>query len=76
MTDPYMLGVGSIYGIVNAPLPHNLIPTTHVLQPYCNRADTRWYTLDKRTLPIHRNPHKQAENRTHQYGLERAQANS
>jgi hypothetical protein len=33
MTDPYMLGVGSIYGIVNAPLPHNLIPTTQVLQP-------------------------------------------
>jgi hypothetical protein len=32
-THPYMLGLGSIYGIVNAPLPHNLIPTTQVLQP-------------------------------------------
>ena len=33
MTDPYMLGLASIYGIVNAPLAHTLILTTQVLQP-------------------------------------------
>jgi hypothetical protein len=32
--------------------------------------------MDKPTPLIHRNPHKQAENRTRQYGLERALANS
>jgi hypothetical protein len=32
--------------------------------------------MDKPTPPIHRNSHKQAENRTHQDRLERAQANS
>jgi len=30
----------------------------HVLQPYCNRADTHWYTLDKVIPPDHRKPHK------------------
>src|ERR687897_743251 len=33
--------------------------------PYCNRAGTHWYTMDKPAPPIHRNSHKQAENRTH-----------
>ena len=28
--------------------------------PYCNRADTHWYTLDKAISPEHRKPHKQA----------------
>ena len=47
----------------------NLTPSTNCrarmyCNPYCNRADTHWYTMDKPTPPIHRNPHKQAENRT------------
>jgi hypothetical protein len=44
--------------------------------PYCNRADTHWYRMDKVRPPDHRNPPKQAENRTHQDGLGRTQANS
>jgi hypothetical protein len=24
---------------------------------YCNRADTRWYTMDKVNSPDHRKPH-------------------
>jgi predicted dehydrogenase len=31
---------------------------TNVLQPYCNRADTHWYTMDKTTSLDYRNPPK------------------
>ena len=31
-----------------------------LLQPYCNQASTRWYTMDKATLPARRRPPKQA----------------
>jgi hypothetical protein len=42
------------------PNPERELPTTHVLQPNCNRASTRWYTIDKVTPPDHRKPPKQA----------------
>ena len=29
--------------------------------PYCNRADTHWYTMDKGKPPDHRKPPKQAQ---------------
>ena len=44
-------------------LPHSQheLPTTHVLQPYCNRADTHWYTMDKGKPPDRRKPPKEAQ---------------
>jgi predicted dehydrogenase len=30
----------------------------NVLQPYCNRAGTHWYTMDKAIPPDHRKPPK------------------
>ena len=44
--------------------------------PYCNRADTHWYRMDKANPQIIENPLNKHNFRTHQYGLERAQANS
>src|SRR5215212_7751924 len=76
MTDPYMLGLGSIYGIEYAPLPLKLIPTRKYCNPYCNRADTHWYTMDKPIPPDRRKSRKQANSRTHRYRLVRTQANS
>jgi hypothetical protein len=29
--------------------------------PYCNRADRHWYTMDKAILPDHQKPPKQAQ---------------
>ncbi len=34
------------------------IEPANVLQPYCNRADTRWYATDTRLAPAHRKPPK------------------
>jgi hypothetical protein len=34
------------------------VTPTQVLQPYCNRANTYWYTLDKVIPPDHRKPPK------------------
>jgi hypothetical protein len=44
----------------------NLIPSTNCrprmyCNPYCNRADTHWYTMDKVMPPDHQKPPKQAE---------------
>jgi len=36
-------------------------PGRNVLQPYCNRADTHWYVMDKATPPDSRKPPKQAQ---------------
>jgi hypothetical protein len=47
-----------------------------LLQPYCNRADTHCYAMDKEIPRIVENPLNRRYSRTHQYGLERAQANS
>ena len=44
-----------------APHPEHKLMVTHVLQPYCNRASTHWYTMDKATPPDHRKPPKQAQ---------------
>jgi hypothetical protein len=33
----------------------------HVLQPYCNRVNTHWYTMDKTIPPDPRKPPKQAQ---------------
>jgi hypothetical protein len=44
--------------------------------PYCNRADTRWYTMDKTAPRIIGNRPNKRNFRTHQDALERAQANS
>ena len=41
-------------------LPPVVMRLTNVLQPYCNRADTHWYTMDKTTSPDRRKPPKQA----------------
>ncbi len=59
----------------------NLIPSTNCRppmyrNPYCNRVDTHWYTMDKAILQITENPLNERTFRTHQDGLERAQANS
>jgi hypothetical protein len=45
-------------------------------QPYCNRASTRWYTLDKQQRLTTQNPLNKRNSRTHYDGLERSQANS
>jgi hypothetical protein len=43
------------------PHPEHEVATAHVLQPYCNRADTHWYTMDKVIPPDHRKPPKRAQ---------------
>jgi hypothetical protein len=45
----------------SSPHPEHELPTTHILQPYCNRAGTHWYTMDKEKPPDHRKPPTQAE---------------
>ena len=40
------------------PLTPGSTQRVSVLQPYCNRADTPWYTMDKVTPPDHRKPPK------------------
>ncbi len=55
----------------------SLIPSTSCgPRMYCNRASTRWYTMDKVTPQIIENRLNKRNFRTHQDGLERAQANS
>jgi hypothetical protein len=39
-------------------LPYRVSRPTNVLQPYCNRADTGRYTMDKVTPPDDRKPHR------------------
>ena len=57
-------------------LASDSIPPGNVLQLYCNRADTGWYTMDKAKLQIIDIPLNKRDFRTHRYGLERTQANS
>ena len=38
-----------------------MLPTAHVLQPYCNRVDTHWYAMDKTTPPDNRKRPKYAQ---------------
>ena len=65
MTDPYMLGLGSIYGILN--MLHCRITSSRPLMycnPYCNRADTHWYTMDKANPQIIENRLNKRNSRT------------
>src|SRR5215211_8170042 len=43
------------------PHPKHELTTPHVLQPYCNRASTHWYTMDKVLPPGRGKPPKQAQ---------------
>jgi hypothetical protein len=53
------------------------LKTAGVLRPYCNRADTYWYTMDKAIPPeIIENRINRWDNRTDQNRLERVQASS
>ena len=41
------------------PHPEHELPTLGMYcNPYCNRAGTHWYTMDKAMLPDHQKPHK------------------
>ena len=44
-----------VYRAAFEPLPGSIY---HTANPYCNRADTHWYTMDKAILPDHQKPHK------------------
>ena len=37
----------------------------NVLQPYCDRASTRWYTMDKQQRLTTQNPLNKRDSRTH-----------
>ena len=45
-----------LQALIYKPHPEHELTTTNVLQPYCNRADTHWYTMDKGKPPDHRKP--------------------
>jgi hypothetical protein len=62
ITDPTSCGVDSTYGILR--MLHCRITSSQpgvYCNPYCNRADTHWYTMDKVRAPDHRKPPKQAQ---------------
>ena len=44
-----------------SPHPEHELRATNVLRPYCNRADTHWYTTDTSLALAHRKPPKQAQ---------------
>ena len=43
------------------PHPEHELTAKNVLQPYCNRASTHWYAMDKATPQNHPKPPKQAK---------------
>ena len=43
------------------PHPEYELTNTHVLQPYCNRASTHWYAMDKTIALDHPTPPKNAQ---------------
>jgi hypothetical protein len=57
-TKQLLTGVGSLLLLVVTMSVVGYLSAPSLLQPYCNRASTRWYTMDKVRLPNHQKPHK------------------
>ena len=60
-TKQLLTGVGSLLLIVVAMSVVGYLSAPNLLQPYCNRASTHWYAMDKVTPPDRRKPPKQAQ---------------
>jgi hypothetical protein len=60
-TKQLLTGVGSLLLLAVAMSVVGYLSAPNLLQPYCNRASTCWYTMDKATPQDHRNPPKYAQ---------------